>query len=214
PRRAAARMGHGPGAGRGGPRVVSHERRPAPRPLVGHALRAGPPPLPAHRLPPDRRAHAAERPQPDPRVLFRASGLTYTPPPRGGASGTGRHGRRDRRDSAAPARPRVPAAPRAAAAERARGARVRGGGLRVLDLLPLPGGRGVPLGGGGRPREPALAAALAPRHGHRAHVGAQGFAAGEEARLLRQAPPEPAGPRGARRVPGLLRARAGPAARA
>src|SRR2546426_10120493 len=77
----------------------------------------------------------------------------------------------DRRHARAAARPYVPPPAVAPRVERARGARLRGGGRGLLDVLSLPGGGGVPLGGGRGAAGPPLAAALRPRRGPRAPVG-------------------------------------------
>src|SRR2546422_11509083 len=124
--------------------------------------------------------------------------LGYTPPARRDPS--------DRRHARAAARARVSPPAVAPRDERARGGRLRGGGRVLLHALSVPGGRGVPLGGGRGAGAPPLAAARAPRRGHRAHVGVEGHAPVEEARVLRKAPQGPAAPRGPRAVPRLLRA--------
>src|SRR5205809_583951 len=136
-------------------------------------------------------------------VLDRAQ--EYTPPARRDPWAKCSSSSRDRGSARAPARPRVPPPAVTPRAERARGARLRGGGRVLLDVLSLPRRCGVPLGGGGERRQPALAAPLAPRRGHRAHVGAEGHAPVEEARVLREAPQGPAAPGGARAVSRLLR---------
>src|SRR5207247_1785646 len=131
--------------------------------------------------------------------------LEYTPPARRDPWAKCSSSSRDRRSARAPVPPTVPPPPVAPRPERARGGRLRGGGRVLLDVLSLPRRCGVPLGGGGGRRQPALAAPLAPRRGHRAHVGAEGHAPVEEARVLREAPQGPAAPGGARAVSRLLR---------
>src|SRR5581483_3537804 len=96
--------------------------------------------------------------------------------------------------------------------ERPERARLRGGRRALLHVLPLPGGRGLPVGGRGRaPRSP-VAPPLAPRRRRGPHLGAEGRAAGPQVGLLRQAAPRPAAPGGPGSLPRLLRARARPAA--
>src|SRR5207247_1432880 len=135
----------------------------SPRRAPGR-VRAGARGGPADRRSPDREGDRSVPEAARPPALV----LGYTPPARRDPS--------DRRHARAAARARVSPPAVTPRDERARGGRLRGGGRVLLDVLSLPGGRGVPLGGGRGAVEPALAAALAPRRGHRAHVGAEGHA--------------------------------------
>src|SRR5207249_10336837 len=78
----------------------------------------------------------------------------------------------------------------------------------LLDLLLFPRGRAVSLGGGCRACASALAAPFASRRRRRTDVAAEGRPAGGAPGLLRQGPQGAPDARGARRLPGLLRARA------
>src|SRR5262249_48807083 len=71
--------------------------------------------------------------------------------------------------------------------ERASRAGLRRRRRLLLDLLLLPGRCAVSLGGGCRSPAATVAAAVAPRRGHRPHLGTEGRAAREAPRVLRQA---------------------------
>src|SRR3989454_8082005 len=141
-----------------------------------------------------------------------ARGKLVAPACRGGAATRGELQWDDGAVAPEPARPAVPSVAGSPRAGRTRSPHVRPRGGLLLDLLPVPRGRGVPVGSGGRPRESALAPALAPRRRHRPHLGAEGYPASAQARVLRQAPQGTPAPGGARPLPGVLRAGSWPPA--